>query len=283
MAPPQTLGTADAPAPLSSFKSLELNTWQRGAAAYDRLFGAVTCEAVAPLLDALAVGSGQQLLDICCGTGQALAVALERGAAVWGVDLAPAMVERSRSRAPAATVVVGDAEALPFDDGRFDAAACCFGLNHLPDQERALAEAWRVLRPGGLYGFTIWCPPGPSKFHELVQEAIRSHGRVDVPAPVDAPRLRFGEPELCLALLQAAGFEQPEVRELPLAFTLESPHTVLELAATSPRVSRLLALQSADDRQRIEEAIVAGALAFRRGDHLHLPIPALLTVGRKPA
>jgi hypothetical protein len=104
-----------------------------------------------------------------------------------------------------------------------------------------------------------------------------------VPAPVDAPRLRFGEPELCLALLQAAGFEQAEVRELPLAFTLDSPHTVLELAATSPRVSRLLALQSADDRQRIEEAIVAGALAFRRGDHLHLPIPALLTVGRKPA
>ena len=77
MAPPQTLGSADAPAPLSSFKSLELDTWQRGAAAYDRLFGAVTCEAVAPLLDALAVGPGQQLLDICCGTGQALAVALQ--------------------------------------------------------------------------------------------------------------------------------------------------------------------------------------------------------------
>jgi hypothetical protein len=47
-------------------------------------------------------------------------------------------------------------------------------------------------------------------------------------------------------------------------------------------VARLLALQRADDRRRIEEAIVAGALAFRRGDHLHLPIPALLTVGRKP-
>ena len=103
-----------------------------------------------------------------------------------------------------------------------------------------------------------------------------------MPAPVDAPRLRFGEPELCLALLQTAGFEQVEVRELPLAFTLDSPHTVLELAATSPRVSLLLAQQSEADRRRIEAAILEGALAFRRSDGIHLPIPALLTVGRKP-
>ncbi|MFN5696845.1 MAG: class I SAM-dependent methyltransferase [Cyanobacteriota bacterium] len=268
---------------MSSFKSLEFDTWQRGAAAYDRLFGTVTRAAIAPLLDALAISPGQRFLDICCGTGHAAAAALERGAAVWGVDLAPAMVERARRQAPGGEFQVGDAEALPFEDDRFDAAGCWFGLNHLPDQERALAEAWRVLRPGGLYGFTIWCPPGASKFHELVQEAIRAHGRVDLPAPVDAPRLRFGEPELCVEVLRAAGFEQPEVHQLPLAFALDSPHTVLELAATSPRVSRLLALQSADDRHRIEAAIGEGALAYRRGDHIHLPIPALLTLGRKPA
>jgi hypothetical protein len=131
----------------------------------------------------------------------------------------------------------------------------------------------------------MWCPPGPVTFHTLVQNAIAAHGRSDRPSPVmtPAPRLRFGEPQSCTELLLAAGFERPLLRELPLAFDLDTPETVLELAATSPRVSLLLAQQCEADRRRIEEAIVAGALACRRGDRIQLPIPALLAVGHKPA
>jgi SAM-dependent methyltransferase len=185
---------------------------------------------------------------------------------------------------------VGDAEALDaeelgFKPGRFDAACCLFGLNHVPDQERAVDQVLRILRPGGRFAFTMWCPPGPSTFHTLVQNAIAAHGRSDLPSPVTgpAPRLRFGEPQRCSELLLAAGFERPLLRELPLAFDLDTPETVLELAATSPRVSLLLAQQSEADRRRIEETIVAGALAGRRGARIHLPIPALLTVAHKPA
>jgi hypothetical protein len=118
-----------------------------------------------------------------------------------------------------------------------------------------------------------------------VQDAIAAHGRGDLPSPVTgpAPRLRYGDPQSCTDLLLAAGFASPMVRELPLAFDLEAPETVLELAATSPRVSLLLAQQSEADRRRIEQAIVEGALAYRRGERSQLPIPALLAVGRKPA
>jgi SAM-dependent methyltransferase len=272
---------------MTSFKSLELATWQRGAEAYDRLFGPVTRAAITPTLDALELRAGQRLLDLCCGTGHTVAAALERGVAACGIDLAPAMVDRARQSCPAGTFRVGDAEAIDADalglgPGGFDAVCCLFGVNHLPDQERAVAEAFRLLRPGGRFAFTMWRPPGPSKFHALVQDAIAAHGRGTVSGPVDAPRLRYGEAGPCAALLVEAGFEPPEVRELPLAFQLDTPHTVLELAATSPRVSLLLAQQREDDRRRIEAAIVEAALAFRRGDRIHLPIPALLTVGRKP-
>jgi SAM-dependent methyltransferase len=91
-----------------------------------------------------------------------------------------------------------------------------------------VAEAFRLLRPGGRFAFTMWRPPGPSKFHALVQDAIAAHGRGTVPSPVDAPRLRYGEAGPCAALLVEAGFELPVVRELPLAFELDTPHTVLE-------------------------------------------------------
>lgn len=271
------------PNPLSSsFKSLELSTWQRGAEAYDRLFGTVTAVAIAPTLEALQVRPGERLLDIGCGTGETVAAALERGVAASGLDLAPAMVALAQQRSPAGRFRVGDAEALAEEDGVFDAACSLFAINHVPDQERAIAEAFRILRPGGRFAFTMWRPPGPSAFHALVRDAIAAHGQGDLPSPMPAPRLRFGEPEPCTELLLAAGFEQPQVVELPLAFHLDSPHTVLELAATSPRVSLLLAQQSEADRRRIEAAIIEGALAYRRRDGIHLPIPALLTVGRKP-
>ncbi len=275
---------------MPSFKNLEFDTWQRGATAYDRLFGAVTRAAIAPALEALELQPGSRLLDLCCGTGHTVAAALQRGVEACGLDLAPAMVALARQHCPAGSFQVGDAEALDADElgfqaGQFDAACCLFGLNHLPDQERAVAQVLRLLRPGGRFTFSMWCPPGPSTFHTLVQEAIAAHGRSDLPSPVmtPAPRLRFGEPQSCSELLLAAGFENPRVHGLPLAFELDTPETVLELAATSPRVSLLLAQQSEADRRRIEEAIVAGALACRQGARIHLPIPALLTVGHKPA
>lgn len=280
---------------MSSFKHLEFDTWQRGAAAYDRLFGQVTHAAIAPTLAALELRAGDRLLDLCCGTGHTVAAALERGIEACGIDLAPAMVTLARQHCPGGTFVVGDAEALDaealedgtgrFAPGSFDAVCCLFGLNHLPDQERAVAQALRILRPGGRYAFTIWRPPGPSVFHALVQDAIAAHGRSDLAGPVisPAPRLRFGEPQSCRELLLAAGFENPVVQDLPLAFELEAAETVLELAATSPRVSLLLARQSEADRRRIESAIVEAAQACRHGDRIKLPIPALLTVARRPA
>jgi SAM-dependent methyltransferase len=242
----------------------------------------VTATAIGPTLDALELGAGQRLLDIGCGTGQTVAAALERGVVASGIDLAPAMVALAQQLYPGARFRVGDAEALEEDSCVFDAACSLFAINHVPDQEQAIAEAFRILRPGGLFAFTMWRPPGPSAFHSLVRDAIATYGQGNIPSPVPAPRLRFGEVEPCSELLITAGFEQPQVVELPLAFRLDSPHTVLELAATSPRVSLLLAQQSEVDRRRIEAAIVEGALASRRGDWIHLPIPALLTVGRKP-
>jgi SAM-dependent methyltransferase len=53
-------------------------------------------------------------------------------------------------------VRAGDAHALPFDDGSFDAVTFGFCLHHIPDPERALAEARRVLRRGGRLAFSVW-------------------------------------------------------------------------------------------------------------------------------
>jgi len=96
-------------------------------------------------------------LDVGCGPGQFTILIAERlpQAEIWGIDLAPTMIElalRHRSESAAASrlhFTVADAAALPFPDDHFDAVLSSGSIKHWPDQERALHEIYRVLVPGG--------------------------------------------------------------------------------------------------------------------------------------
>jgi ubiquinone/menaquinone biosynthesis methyltransferase len=93
------------------------------------------------------------VLDLCAGTMDLTAlVARQRpGERVVALDFSPAMLEAGRPKAPGAEVVVGDATALPFADGEFAAVLCGFGMRNLGDVRLGVREAFRVLRPGGVF------------------------------------------------------------------------------------------------------------------------------------
>jgi ubiquinone/menaquinone biosynthesis C-methylase UbiE len=94
------------------------------------------------------------VLDIACGSGRNLPLLLQEvgpGGRVVGVDIAPGMLTRSRSRAPEAELVEADvSEGLPFGDASFDAVVSSFGLSCVPRISPALDELLRVLRPDGV-------------------------------------------------------------------------------------------------------------------------------------
>lgn len=107
--------------------------------------------------DRAELGPGDAALDVCCGTGDlavALASRVAPGGSVVGCDFSEPMLDLAREKA-ATRGVAGvrfewaDALNLPYDDGRFDAVTVGFGVRNLADLERGLAEASRVLRPGG--------------------------------------------------------------------------------------------------------------------------------------
>jgi SAM-dependent methyltransferase len=116
------------------------------------------------LVDALDLVAGWRVLDVACGSGNATIAAARCGCAVTGVDYVPALIERGKRRAAAEGVAVdfveGDAEALPFADGSFDAVVSVFGAMFAPDQRVAAAELVRVCRPGGRIGLATWTPDG---------------------------------------------------------------------------------------------------------------------------
>jgi SAM-dependent methyltransferase len=109
------------------------------------------------LFSRVEVGQGTRLLDIACGSGYAANVAAGRGAEVSGLDASEALIAIARARTPAGDFRVGDMFALPFDEDRFDAATSFNGI--WKGCEEALIEARRVVRPGGLVGFTFWGAP----------------------------------------------------------------------------------------------------------------------------
>jgi ubiquinone/menaquinone biosynthesis C-methylase UbiE len=99
----------------------------------------------------------RRALDAGCGTGAFLLPLARRlapgGATVIGLDLAEGTLGQARARLEAESLpvdcVIGDVEALPFDDGSFDLVLANYMLYHVPDLDRAIAELRRVLRPGG--------------------------------------------------------------------------------------------------------------------------------------
>lgn len=107
--------------------------------------------------DTTGVGAGASVVDVCCGTAD-LSLELARrvgpSGEVIGVDFAEQMLVRGREKATEGgysqvTLLQGDALALPFDDDRFAAATCAFGVRNLADPERGFRELARVVRPGG--------------------------------------------------------------------------------------------------------------------------------------
>ena len=92
---------------------------------------------------------GERSLDIAAGTGTSSAALARTGATVIALDFSAGMVEEGRRRHPDLTFVQGDAEKLPFDDDEFDAVTISFGLRNVQHPDVALAEMYRVLKPGG--------------------------------------------------------------------------------------------------------------------------------------
>jgi demethylmenaquinone methyltransferase/2-methoxy-6-polyprenyl-1,4-benzoquinol methylase len=98
---------------------------------------------------AVAPAAGERILDIAAGTGTS-SVALSRtGARVVAVDFSPGMIAEGRRKHSSIEFVEADAQKLPFGDNEFDAVTISFGLRNVNDPKAALAEMYRVLKPGG--------------------------------------------------------------------------------------------------------------------------------------
>lgn len=155
------------------------------------------------LCEALDLRSGQRVLDVAAGNGNATLAAARRWCDVTSTDYVPALLEHGQARAQAEGLTVrfahADAEALPFANGGFDVLLSTFGVMFTPNPQATANELLRVCRPGGKIGMANWTPDG------FIGQLFRTIGQyVPPPVGVRSPML-WGTPDRLDELFAASG------------------------------------------------------------------------------
>ena len=154
---PADLGEAD-----QALKTKHRAVWASGN--YATVVNDIVHELGPILVEAAGIKSGDLVLDVAAGTGNAAIPAAQTGAQVIASDLTPELMEVGKKWAAEVGVELtwetADAEALPYGDGAFDAVLSCLGVMFAPHHQPAADELVRVCRPGGTIGLIAWTPAG---------------------------------------------------------------------------------------------------------------------------
>lgn len=215
----------------------------------------------------LALGADDRLLDIACGAGLAVELAAARGAVCAGIDASTRLVAIARDRNPDADLRVGDMHALPWADASFDVVTSFRGIwGTTPD---AVAEAHRVLRPGGRIGITVWghLKQSPGAW-ALKAFAMASAPKVENQAAMVA----LGRPGVAEELLARCGFVDTQRVEIPFVWEFADPASYARaIASTGPAYE---AIQDVGEEAFVEFATDQARAHVRDG----LPLRAAIAV-----
>jgi demethylmenaquinone methyltransferase/2-methoxy-6-polyprenyl-1,4-benzoquinol methylase len=191
--------------------------FDRIAGVYDLMNGVMTAGLHhrwrARAADLARVGPGTRALDVATGTGDLAVELASRGAEVVGMDFSERMLELARAKAPGLTFEAGDAQALAYPDGSFDAATVGFGARNFGDLRLGLSEMARVVRPGGrvvvLEITTPTRPPLSTFFRLWFDRAVPALGRLagdpDAYTYLPASVKRFPDARGLAAIMASAG------------------------------------------------------------------------------
>ena len=171
----------------------------------------------------------------------------------------------------------GDAQDLPFEESSFERGLMNFGLLHVSHPERACAEACRVLKREGRFGFTVWAGPEQNPGAKIVTDAIEAYANLDVGLPEGPPKYLYGEPEECRQVLKRAGFDGTSMSYETRMVEWHHPHAGYYFEAernAGVRTAGILALQSPETLEKIRIALENGMKQYARGNEFVLPMAA---------
>jgi len=216
--------------------------------------------------NAVAWRPGTRALDIGCGAGYPSLVAARRvapGGSVVATDLSSEMLKDASSGAQRAglhniSFLEMDAEDLKLANASFDAVTNTYGLMFCPNAERAIAEAHRVLVPGGRLALVVWDLPERSPYFSVITGVATRQLGFQPSEPGAPGPFRFAAPDALEPLMRSAGFSDVLVESCPAAFECASADQYCQMFGELAWKARMAAL-SAENRARfvneVDEAV----------------------------
>lgn len=238
---------------------------------YDRYLGPILFEPyAAALVEQLHLPANASVLELACGTGivtRRLRDRLDPAAKIVATDLNEAMLACAARKFTDQDQVEwkqADATNLPFADCSFDAVVCQFGLMFFPDKHQAVREAYRVLKPGGVFVFNVWDAIELNDLPNLAHTIISDFFDDNPPDFYEIP-FSFHDPETIKALLTEAGFKQVQTALVPFAAIGQSAHETMKgLVHGNPVIN---AIRERDESRLPEiEATIEAAIKAQFGD-----------------
>jgi SAM-dependent methyltransferase len=224
------------------------------------------------LCEALDLRSGQKVLDVAAGNGNATLAAARRWCDVVSTDYVPSLLERGRLRAGAEGLPIefkeADAEALGFADASFDVVVSTFGVMFTPDQDKAAAELTRVCKPGGKIGLANWTPEG------FIGQLFKTLGKyLPPPAGAKSPALWGTEARLKDMFGASAASIRAERRDFN--FRYRSPEHFLDVFKSyyGPMLKAFAALD-ATNQQGLRSDLLALVGKLNRADDGTMVVPS---------
>jgi SAM-dependent methyltransferase len=252
--------------------------WSGGGRAYDEISRSIA-NGIDHCVTRLNPAHGERVADIATGTGWTSRELARRGADVVGLDIAEGLLAAARDIAREQNLAIdyriGDAEALPSEDGAFDAVISTFGVMFAPDQPRAAAELARVCRRGGRVAIAAWTPNS----HAVTLRKAMAPFMNPLPIPPPSPFV-WGTREWLGATLGRdfrLGFEEGTVLS-----RFPSIEAAWERYATGfPPVIAVASALDAARRDELRQTFREWAEPFRTELGITMPIDYLVTIGER--
>jgi SAM-dependent methyltransferase len=249
--------------------------WGRRAVDFATLSEPGNCREYVAMHHRLGVNSSDRLLDVACGSGLALELAMLRGAVGAGIDASERLVAIARDRSPGAEIVVGDMNELPWGESAFTVATSFRGI--WGTTPSALAEIFRVLAPGGRFGLTVWghikASPGAwalAPFRMATAPKVQNQ----------AAMVALGRPGVGEEVLAEKGFVGIERFDVPFAWEFADPEIYARgLASTGPAYE---AIQNVGEEEFVRSAIELARAQLRDGLALRAEIKVAGFIAHKP-
>jgi ubiquinone/menaquinone biosynthesis C-methylase UbiE len=220
------------------------------------------------MIDQLALQPGQRVLELAAGPGDTGFMAAELvnpGGSLVSTDAVGPMLDIARDRAQALEVPNVefrelDLQWIDLETATVDAVLCRWGLMFAPDPGASLQEIRRVLRPGGRVALAVWAGPERNPWVTIPTRALVELGQVEPPDPNAPGMFALADAERLRELLEAAGFVDVVVEELPLERPDAHVEAYLrEMGDVSASLGEVL--DRLTDEQRAEVAARIGELA----------------------